>query len=337
MEVYNMKKFLGIGGLVLMLSMSLIGCSSPSEPGGGGGGGDPSEPEIDYGQVAFKSIYLYADNSTTFFDGVYVQPTFTYPDRCQDEVFQYEVKNEDICYVEDDHVYAFGVTGTTKVTATSQHLRGTFYVTVSNKYFNAQAYATAKSLANKAAKATNKGTTLFLGDSFFEFWRNKTGIDENFATAFAGYDVANVGISGTQAREWRSFRNKLIDPYEPENIVMNIGINDVDDNGEDGVGTAGYIMQLCKEIWAHHPNCQIYYCSITRCSGFFANKWPQHEESNSIMKANAENEPRLHYLDIMERYGSDYASYEQDGFHPNTAGYAIFKDIIKANVPLKTL
>ena len=53
------------------------------------------------------------------------------------------------------------------------------------------------------------------------------------------------------------------------------------------------------------------------------------------MKANAESNSKLHYLDVMEKYGSNYASYEQDGLHPNTAGYAIFRDLIKANVPLK--
>ena len=356
-------KFKGIlGGVLLFMSMSALGgCfnsqktnqetksesesqhitsdsgDSSSEDVSSDNSSSESKDTTDYGKVYFKSIFIYADEYGNNFDGVFVRPQFTKPEVCKDEVFEYTIANEDICYIEDDLVYATGISGSTKVTAKSQHLKGTFIVYSANHYNNAQAFGTAKSLANKAAKATNQGTTLFVGDSFFEFWRNKTGIDESFATAFSGYDVANVGISGTQAREWRSLVKKLIDPYQPENVVLNIGINDVDDNSEDGESTAEYIMTLCQDIWLNNPDCNIYYCSITRCSGYFSTKWQFHSASNEIMKTNAENNEKLHYLDIMAEYGDDYASYEQDGLHPNTAGYEIFKNIIKANVSLKHL
>ena len=342
-----MKKIIGLGGLILLMSISLTGCGGTRQnSGNNSGGGDtnttsPTSSEkdnTDYGRVYFKSIYIYADAYGNNFDEVPVTPTFTNPEACVNEVFEYEIKDDSICYIENDMVYATGVAGSTKVTAKSQHLKGTFLVYSNSHYNNGSAFATAKSLANKAANTTKKGTTLFVGDSFFEFWRNKTGIDEDFVTAFSGYDVANVGISGTQAREWRSLRKKLIDPYQPENVVLNIGINDVDDNNEDGESTAKYIMMLCNDIWKTNPNCNIYYCSITRCAGYFSSKWQFHSQSNELMKANAQDSAKLHYLDIMEVWGDNYASYEQsDGLHPNTAGYEVFKTIIKANVPLKTL
>ena len=292
----------------------------------------------DYGRVYFKSIYIYADKNGNNFDGVYIRPTFTQPEACKNEVFEYEIKDESICYIESDHVYATGISGSTKVTAKSQHLKGTFIVYSEEKFHNNNAFASAKSLAKTAAKATNQGTTLFVGASTWEFWRNKVNIDESFADAFAGYDVANVGISGTQAREWRSLVRKLIDPYRPENVVLHLGLNDIDDNNEDGESTAEYVMYLCYDIWENNPNCNIYYCSITRCAGVFASKWQFHSQANEIMKENANNYEQIHYLDIMERYGDNYANYEQsDGLHPNSAGYDIFKEIIKANVPLKPL
>lgn len=360
MEVIKMKRSLGLGGIIIFMSMTLAGC---------GGGGNSSKEEsntssdetttvetttdesttdesttdestdtTDYGRAYFKSIYIYADAYGNNFDGVLIRPTFTQPEACKNEVFEYEIKDDSICYIEDDHVYATGVSGSTKVTAKSQHLKGTFIVYSESKYANGSAFTTAKSLANKAEKATNQGTTLFVGDSFFEFWRNKTGIDESFATAFNGYDVANVGISGTQAREWRSLVRRLIDPYQPENVVLNIGINDVDDNNEDGESTSEYIMNLCLDIWENNPECNIYYCSITRCAGYFASKWQFHSQSNEFMKTNCNNNEQLHYLDIMERWGDNFANYEQsDGLHPNTAGYQIIKEVIMENVPLKAL
>ena len=351
-----MKKSFGLGGLIVFMSMLLVGC-------GGGGTSkeeskdstDSTEPNTsqsetitedtsteesidttDYGKAYFKSIYIYCDAYGNNFDGVLIRPTFTQPEACKNEVFEYEIKDESICYIEDNHVYATGVNGSTKVTAKSQHLKGTFIVYSESKYANGSAFTVAKSLAKTAEKATNQGTTLFVGDSFFEFWRNKTGIDESFATAFKGYDVANVGISGTQAREWRSLRNKLIDPYQPENIVMHLGLNDIDDNNEDGESTAQYIMMVCNDIWETNPDCNIYYCTINRCAGVFASKWPFHSACNDIMRENSNNIEKLHFLDIMSVYGDNYADYEQsDGLHPNSAGYEVFKTIIKTEVPLK--
>ena len=235
MEDINMKNYLGLGGLVLLMSMSMIACGSRSEGGESNTEGEvtsvvseTSEEKIDYGRVYFRTMYIYADQYGNNFDDILIRPLFTKPEVCQNEVFEYEVSNEDICYVENGRVYATGINGNTKITAKSQHLKGQFYVYSSSSYANGGAFGTAKSLANTASKATNQGTTLFVGDSFWEFWRNKTGIDRSFAQAFSGYDVANVGISGTQAREWRSLRGKLIDPYKPANLVLNIGINDVD-------------------------------------------------------------------------------------------------------------
>ena len=348
-----MKSKVLLKSLVLFMAMgTLFACknakSNTNEGGNnqqqqtdeGGGSGEkeqtPPKDTTDYGKVFFKTIYVYADAYGNNFDGVLIRPTFTIPEAAKNEVFEYEIANEDICYIENDRVYSLGFNGSTKVTAKSQHLKGSFLVYSSDHYNNAQAFGTAKSLANKAKNATNQGTTLFVGDSFFEFWRNKTGIDENFATAFSGYDVANVGISGTQAREWRSLVGKLIDPYEPKNLVLNIGINDVDDNSEDGESTAEYIMNLCKDIWVSNPNCNIYYCSITRCAGYFASKLQFHSASNEFMKTNCQNNEKLHYLDIMAVWGNDYASYEQsDGLHPNTAGYEVIKTLVKENVPLE--
>ena len=336
------KKLFALGGL--LLTMSLVSCAGnnnsnvepSSEPASSAV--SSSKDTTDYGRVYFKSVYIYADAYGNNFDEVMIEPLFSKPEVCVNEVFEYEIADDSICYIENDYVYATGVKGSTKVIAKSQHLKSSFYVYCEDHYANAQAFNTAKSLANKAEKATNQGTTLFIGDSFFEFWRNKTGIDENFATAFAGYDVANAGISGTQAREWRSLVHKLVDPYEPTNVVINIGINDVDDNSEDGESTAGYIMSLCNHIWAKHPDCNIYYCSITRCAGYFASKWPAHNASNEIMQENAASLDKLHYLDIMAVWGDNYANYEQtDGLHPNTAGYEVFKQIIQANVPLRQL
>lgn len=334
------------GCLILLLSLSIIGCSGNRSNSSNGGSENNNlttttsseKDNTDYGKVYFKPIYIYADKNGNNFDEVPIRPIFTIPEVCVNEVFEYDIKNEEVCYIENNYVYATGISGETKVTAQSQHLKGTFYVYASDKFNNSGAFAKAKSLASTASHTTQKGTTLFVGASTWEFWKNKNNIEESFAEAFAGYDVANVGIAGTQAREWRSLRSKLIDPYEPENVVLHLGLNDIDDNNLDGESTAEFVMMVCDDIWQKFPNCNIYYCTINRCAGVFAGKWPYHSQCNEIMKTNSQNIEKLHYLDVMAIYGDNYASYEQsDGLHPNTAGYEAFKSVIFANVPLKTL
>lgn len=338
-----MKRRIMFNGLIALISMSMFSCSqstkqeSPSEDSHSQVTSE-SEDTTDYGKVSFKPIYIYCDSVGNNFDGVPITPIFTNPEVCQNEVFEYEIRDESFCYIENGCVYATGVNGSTRVIAKSQHLKGSFNVYSSNKFNNNDAFSVAKSLANTASKATNQGTTLFVGASTFQFWRVKHNIDEDFQTAFAGYDVANVGISGTQAREWRSLRKSLIDPYEPENIVMHLGLNDIDDNNEDGKGAANHVMTLCEDIWNKFPNCNIYCCSLVRCTGTFASKWTYHNEFNEIMKNNAQNIAKLHYLDIMGIFGDDYDNYHQpDGLHLNTAAYEIIKNLIKETVPLKAL
>lgn len=338
-----MKRRIIFNGLIALISMSLLSCSqstnqeSPSEDSHSQVTPEP-EDTTDYGKVSFKPIYIYCDSVGNNFDEVPITPIFTNPEVCQNEVFEYEIRDESFCYIENDCVYATGVNGSTRVIAKSQHLKSSFNVYSSNKFNNNDAFSVAKSLANTASKATNQGTTLFVGASTFQFWRAKHNIDEDFQTAFAGYDVANVGISGTQAREWRSLRKSLIDPYEPENIVMHLGLNDIDDNNEDGEDTANHVMTLCEDIWDKLPNCNIYCCSLVRCTGTFASKWTYHNEFNEIMENNAKNTAKLHYLDIMGIFGDDYNNYHQpDGLHLNTAAYEIIKNLIKETVPLKAL
>ena len=99
-----------------------------------------------------------------------------------------------------------------------------------------------------------------------------------------------------------------------------------------------YNSSYKDEIWTmddyleYFPETNVYYLSITRCTGTFANKWQDHSLSNKMMKDYCEKTDRLTYLDVMSLYGDDYASYLSDGLHPNQAGYDLFEQIIKENV-----
>ena len=92
------------------------------------------------------------------------------------------------------------------------------------------------------------------------------------------------------------------------------------------------IKALVDDYLEYFPETNVYYLSITRCSGTFANKWSEHSMSNKMMEKYCEETDRLTYLDVMALYGDNYASYQSDGLHPNQAGYDLFEQIIKENV-----
>lgn len=286
----------------------------------------PTE-KVDYGEVTFNNVKVFEG-----FDGVEIKYDFTKPEACKNEVFEYEIANEKICYIEDDKVYYLS-NGSTRVKAKSTNLSASFTVKCSN---DTSKFKTQSNQQITRLKSNFKeNDTLFLGDSFFEFWRNKQGITENFDTAFSGLAVYNIGISATTTHHWRAINTKLEElEIKPKNVVINIGINNVDDDMETSKECSNAIKDLIEDYLKMFPEANIYYLSITRCAGYFAFNWESHEKSNAIMKDYCDNTDRVHYLDIMGLYGDDYANYQQDGLHPNQAGYNLFKQIIKENVPI---
>lgn len=288
---------------------------------------NPDEP-IDRGTVSFQDINVYKN-----YDGVRIVPVFSNPTVNQDQKFVYTVENEDVISIDEDLIYRVSKGNNVKVTAKSQDFEETFFVNSKDYYENGDFLSKIKQRTIDRTGA-NQGTSLFLGDSFFEFWKNKTGINESFATAFEGKDVCNIGISATQTCQWRSWVSNVIDDYMAKNIVINIGINDVDDANLTGVQAAKNVISLIEQIHISNEEANIYWFTLTRCSGYFANKWNEYQLCNEYVKNYSQYLPYLKVLDIASLYGDDYASYQQDGLHPNQAGYDLFKQLIEENIDL---
>ena len=276
------------------LSASLCSCGDNKKE-------EIPEP-IDYGKVSFQDITVYKN-----YDGVRIVPIFTNPEACKNEEFTYEVENENVISIDEGFVYRVDNGNNIKVTAKQRTIDRT---------------------------GANPGTNLFLGDSFFEFWKNKTGISENFATAFNGYDVTNIGISATQSKHWRSWVGGVVNDYEAKNIVVNIGINDVDDANLTGIQAGKNVVSLLEQIHADNPDAKIYWFTLTRCSGYFANKWNEYQVCNNFVMEYSKLKDYITVLDIASLYGDNYASYQQDGLHPNQEGYNLFKQLILDNINL---
>jgi lysophospholipase L1-like esterase len=315
--------------LLFIIPLLMTGCNKQTSSQSSISESSSSSVVIDYGKVTFDDIYLFPDG----YDGVKIRPYFS-NEEVEDLVeFTYTVEDESICEIDEDNLLWFKEVGSTKVTVSSDYYEDDyFFVKCQNTMMPEFVFNTAKDMNRSTLNNYTDGASLFVGDSFFQFWRDGTTGVERFSKSFEGLNVFNIGISASTTHDIRAMYQNTVSLTNPKNIIVNIGINNVDDDSENGVKCFRNIKALVDDYLEYFPETNVYYLSITRCSGTFANKWSEHSMSNKMMEKYCEETDRLTYLDVMALYGDNYASYQSDGLHPNQAGYDLFEQIIKENV-----
>lgn len=288
-----------------------------------------SSESIDYGTVTFDNIFIHPDG----YDGVKIRPYFSNLEMEGKVHFTYELQEEGICEIDDEGKVWYLNEGSVNVKVKSDIYEETsFFVCCQPTMKPDYVYTTAKEMTKSLLNSYEDRDSLFVGDSFFQFWREGTTGVTKFSKVFEGYKVFNIGINSATTHDLRAMNEYVASYTNPKNIIVNIGINNVDDDAEIGVKCFRSIKALVDDYLEMFEDTNVYYLSITRCSGVFASKWNNHSISNEKMKEYCEKKDRLHYLDVMALYGDYYADYQSDGLHPNQDGYDLFEQIIKENV-----
>ncbi len=142
-----------------------------------------------------------------------------------------------------------------------------------------------------------KGGTLFVGDSFFDgFWGN-------FDATFSGKNAYRYGVSSSTLEDWLIVSERIVYPYEPKNIVVHCGTNDIHDDKKSAQATFDMSKQLVDQYHANLPYAKVYWFSIEprRTSGTSnvpRDTWATCKAANELMKAYAEdNSDWLVYID----------------------------------------
>lgn len=296
------------------------------------------EPEVEK-TVEFAPMHLYADLPT-----LEIRPLFSHPEMAEEEHFTYTLDDERIASIEGN-VITYITAGRGLVTCKSENFEARF-VLFTHEGFSTVGGPLATEYQNLKSRYGNhqakEDATVFIGDSFFQFWRDGTSGSPLFGRDFKGKNAVNLGINGTTTHHWRAmWRDYLKDNLvAPKNIVVNIGINNIDDNSEDGPNGGKNVRMLLEDMHETFPETKIYYFSVTRCSkGTFATYWDRHDGVNTYLKENFfPNNSYATYLDANEVFGDNYADYRlPDGLHLNTRGYLVFKSLIDENVEIADL
>lgn len=171
---------------------------------------------------------------------------------------------------------------------------------------------------------------LFLGDSYIDtaFWYT-------YDNVFGTLSAANEGVGGTKTSYWMSMVETMKLMYAPKNIVIHIGVNDIDDGNTTGETTIGRLDALIDAYQSAFPETNIYYVGLVH-NMMFQNKWAEYDKVNAHMKALAQDDPKLNFIDMAQyitanEKGSTMSWFNADGLHYGVDGYAVLnREIYKA-------
>ncbi|UZR97301.1 GDSL-type esterase/lipase family protein [Chondrinema litorale] len=166
-----------------------------------------------------------------------------------------------------------------------------------------------------------QGEILFIGSSSFTLWKNVAGY-------FPSKEIINRGFGGAQTRDVLFYKERLILPYQPSQVVIYIGENDLS-VGKTASETAYSVEKLINCILQQFPNTSIVYISIKPSPS----KWDlkdKMQDTNKLISAFIAQNKKVEFVDVwdsmLDEDGKPPMSiFLEDSLHMNDKGYAIWQ------------
>jgi lysophospholipase L1-like esterase len=170
----------------------------------------------------------------------------------------------------------------------------------------------------------SKGAILFVGSSSFRLWNN-------VAQAFPGHAIINRGFGGSSLVHVIQYADDIIFPYQPSQIVIYCGENDLTDEKVTGDMVYQRFMGLYSLIQAKLPAASVVFVSIKPSPS----RWHLKDkmvQANSRIKKFLTGKKNTAFVDIWNAMLKDGRPNEdlfiEDRLHMNEKGYAIWQQHI---------
>lgn len=169
---------------------------------------------------------------------------------------------------------------------------------------------------------------LFVGSSSIRKWDDLTQV-------FAKYNALNRGIGGAVVNDITRYLNDIVFPYNPRQIVLYVGENDVVDDKVNADTVLNRTLVLYKAIRAKLPTVPIVYISIkpSPSRDKFRDKVIA---ANALIKKFLSTEKNTVFVDIFPSMLKDGQGrtelYIGDMLHMNAQGYAIWKKAVQPHL-----
>ena len=173
-------------------------------------------------------------------------------------------------------------------------------------------------------QAPPKNPILFIGSSSFTKW-------VDVANYFPGYTILNRAFGGSSLPDIIYFANEVIFNYQPKQIIIYCGENDVAANA-----TAKKVLERFKQlhvlIRSKLPKVPIVFISI-KPSPSREKFWPIIVASNTLIKKFAKKHRETYFVDIYQSMFNSNGKvmtdiFLSDNLHMNKKGYEIWQPII---------
>ncbi len=168
---------------------------------------------------------------------------------------------------------------------------------------------------------------LFIGSSSFTFWRDVQDY-------FPGYKILNRAFGGSQLVDLIRYRYDVIYPYQPKQIIMYCGENDIaaSDTVTAEIAAERFIT-IFKLIRAKYPAVPFAYVSM-KPSVARKNLMGKYKAANTAIAAYLKTQKNCSFIDVYSKMllpdGSPRNDiFVQDNLHMNAKGYKIWQKIIK--------
>ena len=165
------------------------------------------------------------------------------------------------------------------------------------------------------------------GSSSMENWTTSTEDIKPITTI-------NVGIGGTTVEQWNdSLAYRLIYPYNPREVVLYVGINNIINAGKNGKQTGDALISLFDNMHEHLPDTTIFYVLMNLVPDFMSYE-SYIVEANNMVLGYASNHTFLKTIDagtaLLKKTGKPNRAYFlSDGLHMSLYGYIIWGQIVR--------
>lgn len=168
------------------------------------------------------------------------------------------------------------------------------------------------------------GAVVFVGSSSIRMW-------PTLAEDFPAMATINRGFGGSRVRDATYYADRIVTAHQPRAVVFYGGDNDLFE-GRTPWQVRDDFAAFVARVHRSAPTSRIAFIAIKPSPSRRA-LLPQVREANRLVRAFAEQEPRVDYLDVFTpMLGSDEmpraALFLDDGLHMNRAGYAVWVAVV---------
>ena len=176
-------------------------------------------------------------------------------------------------------------------------------------------------------QAPPRGAILFIGSSSFTMW---TDVQKSFP----GYTIINRGFGGSSLTDQIRFANEIVFPYQPKQIVIYCGENDLAGNdtvsGQTVLNRFKFLFEMIREKL---PNVPIVFISL-KPSPSRAHLFPKMKVANSLIREWLSKQKNTAFVDVYSLMlmsdGKPMPDiFLSDSLHMNPKGYAIWQKAIR--------